>query len=1855
MTQLFTILFETSKTKSQVNIPFIVNSDGTDSLVNYIKIKPSQSGLEADKEIAVDKFIEHYFPEYYPLMPGRAQSQPPGPEFEEYRDFYNTLRDDIKESLFFVEANFEPTPVQTIDELLIEESGGSIVNLGSSYFLYRCDLDLYEVRDTYDEDEKLPDFELALEIFNADRLVGIEVDSSSFNFQQAPSVLEELGGALGKLGSMLRSLQGSIPTPIDANGLETSTIRLVNKLLDFVYESSEFKNEKKNFHDTDYMTVFFDEESNITSMEYFTLNITQGETQQVKIGFFTNMLYNSMFLDPIIRNIIRNQDQIIEDVQRPGEMNQQSSLTSFLSLAGLPGGINFGLADPSIAGGLPGNNLFGDNCPDDSAAEVDVRDISALENTFSKIMSREELLELERKIDDPQYKKRLLQDQKARKLNAGIQVIDSINNVLNFNFPISGPNQTKEQRAINALLNQFGVQAMAKEALICMTLGLGATASRITESVKDALVTTASSLRDAPMPPSDEVNIRRPSIGEQFLDPAKLFSVTGSPPIGQQIAEIILNTLANAAFEVVKSLAEMIQFNCADIWSGLLGQVDIGDELQRLNNQAATAGGIPNLATLLQEKFSQFGINPDQAYAYLSDLSNILDPIEVCRLLNSQREVENSTYSKILNFNQTYSNEAISINISNRGQVNAFFTAASSQVDTVSICNDIINNNMMAAVQSCNICLDEDFVAPNQAISDLIDIAENGITLQIPDIDFLCEESVNYLQNPIVQRILPDLFTNVLDTTKIYMAGSLESARTSLLEPTVSLEMNPDLAAAFQNAGIEMEPQELNPDVMNFVTDLMGNISTAVNLISTSGVPCQDIDNAKLQMVVANINEVMAVVDAALAEVPEVIEEVNDKIGTLQQQGSVPGGGMPHTEYKFPESFRVRFADSLERPIEDSQPSVQIKSYDPGRPQVMGYRLGSNVEKSLYFAFARMYVDDLSPSTFENYRLESKLEGTPAVFGLPTGIGWSDFIAQNYFEYSNQSSENVSGLYTLDYQVPGTDLAGSLSDSLIPEGTSREFVLDNSNLYNIYGMNPYLVRFVGPIVDDRAIDLTDASGIADIARIVATEHSEVQRHMLDNLFDFIEREGAFNAARISNLNFFKINNNCPPESVGDLFDAEGILDQMKREFAAGACYDENSNTDKARNALYYGLIMMYVQAALVEFIIQNVTVFASFQMSSLIANQLIRDYMVNQTVDNLINSTLDGASIFEREIFNYFDRVSRRTPTILNGGITHSYDTSTVVPGYELDEDGQQALYPLNNRDLLRFLVEERINYTWDNGQRNTMLSITNILDPNRNTKDYGSIFIDDVLGPILNSADYDSDPIVESTQYANNVVIPGGSRASFFYNDLNVPGTTYDRLTNGTEPLPPPDPAASSNDFAWGGQWAMNDGEPAPGGLSGDAQYFLTSRAYGTANTTTFSGVSTTGDYFIAESTPSNEISIYVAILLNSSAGVNPNNGYDEMPGEYEIYQLATDYLASLNNPLYNNTLLINVEPMVKFQIQYPETFNGGGNLYVQHYGFQITGILNTEASITTDISEVAGTKFLYFLRDTPTDTVSLQYARFIDQAPFYEEVEMFSLQYGSGNSSVPDGYIRDLILQSDEYNQFFHQPFNMDAMLMYPILYNFYLTNRYFSDIQGSFSTVKRAILSYMEMTDNSTRPPLPRQPNDAFVNTLANNGQQDMQSMARDIFLKFLKETPIIILKGLVELIDPHVAISKIIKTATGEAFGQIANAISAALPDEGPASELTGDDILGLAFCAYSLANNTASSLGIPDAGEGAPLFGPRITLDGVDFKGTVSGMLMATPSPMGILYLLLEMLKQLLDQLPPEEENIDATEQPVEEC
>ena len=134
---------------------------------------------------------------------------------------------------------------------------------------------------------------------------------------------------------------------------------------------------------------------------------------------------------------------------------------------------------------------------------------------------------------------------------------------------------------------------------------------------------------------------------------------------------------------------------------------------------------------------------------------------------------------------------------------------------------------------------------------------------------------------------------------------------------------------------------------------------------------------------------------------------------------------------------------------------------------------------------------------------------------------------------------------------------------------------------------------------------------------------------------------------------------------------------------------------------------------------------------------------------------------------------------------------------------------------------------------------------------------------------------------------------------------------------------------------------------------------------------------------------------------------------------------------------------------------------------------------------------------------------------------------------------------------------------------------------------------------------------------------------------------------------------------VKDITGGAFNKIAQAMTAqmrATPGPLQDSDITGHDILGLILCVYNIGNQSLLPVP-PDAPAGldpqnSPLFGPRMSLDGVDFKGTIAGMFMMPPTPLGILYILLEMLKSLLDTLPPgdqAEEITDATAAPENEC
>ena len=173
-----------------------------------------------------------------------------------------------------------------------------------------------------------------------------------------------------------------------------------------------------------------------------------------------------------------------------------------------------------------------------------------------------------------------------------------------------------------------------------------------------------------------------------------------------------------------------------------------------------------------------------------------------------------------------------------------------------------------------------------------------------------------------------------------------------------------------------------------------------------------------------------------------------------------------------------------------------------------------------------------------------------------------------------------------------------------------------------------------------------------------------------------------------------------------------------------------------------------------------------------------------------------------------------------------------------------------------------------------------------------------------------------------------------------------------------------------------------------------------------------------------------------------------------------------------------------------------------------------------------------------------------------------------------------------------------------------------------------------------------------------------------------------TPVNILKGLAEIVDPHVALSKIIKTGTGFAFNELAKGLdpvadgiktlrtSTLDPDsedyEEEVDEIMdgapdGDDLLRLVLCLIDQSMQADIPVPTPPwqdtDGDGLPgppgtveppppNFYPRISEKGIDFTGTIMGMFMIPPSPIGLIYLLLGLINS--EETGTTEDVIDVT-------
>ena len=459
---------------------------------------------------AVDSYIEHYFPEYYPFVASQSAM-----EIVEHEVQYYDLRAEIEQDI----------RVNQVKKTNMGHLGRPFARSTKIVFMTAFNFDLR--RKQMKTENSLPPFDVALEAFNIKQGYGPEIKSINFDMTTTPDLIERLSGQLNSFGDFMRQVSNQMEHNINFGFMAREIREIVSLLMTTIYDSIDAEGRRPVMETTDYVSVDFDKDNNIVKIEYFFVNVTEGNTDPATVGYITNIKNNLLLQSPLNRSILANYEEILRDMDNSSGVTQQTNVAEFLQrYAGShapPGAGRVGAFDYLFGADNPTQPPFDDifaTSPTAGAGAgsrqvepdrmLNAQNFDDLTKKIKSFISYDEIARIDEVAKDPELRSRMVQKEKAKKINAAVQVTKIIDKIATFNFPLAGPNKSKEARVINQLLTQFGIQQLAREALICLTFGVGAAAQRITGAVRDSL--TSTDLYSRPRDPSTELNLERPML-----------------------------------------------------------------------------------------------------------------------------------------------------------------------------------------------------------------------------------------------------------------------------------------------------------------------------------------------------------------------------------------------------------------------------------------------------------------------------------------------------------------------------------------------------------------------------------------------------------------------------------------------------------------------------------------------------------------------------------------------------------------------------------------------------------------------------------------------------------------------------------------------------------------------------------------------------------------------------------------------------------------------------------------------------------------------------------------------------------------------------------------------------------------------------------------------------------------------------------------------------------------------------------------------------------------------------------------------------------------------------------------------
>ena len=261
------------------------------------------------------------------------------------------------------------------------------------------------------------------------------------------------------------------------------------------------------------------------------------------------------------------------------------------------------------------------------------------------------------------------------------------------------------------------------------------------------------------------------------------------------------------------------------------------------------------------------------------------------------------------------------------------------------------------------------------------------------------------------------------------------------------------------------------------------------------------------------------------------------------------------------------------------------------------------------------------------------------------------------------------------------------------------------------------------------------------------------------------------------------------------------------------------------------------------------------------------------------------------------------------------------------------------------------------------------------------------------------------------------------------------------------------------------------------------------------------------------------------------------------------------------------------------------------------------------------------------------------------------------AGNKSIADQITTD-----PKFVKIFNEIYDSKNMVSLLLLYGLMMNegnstqlNQLFNDTKIAIRTILRAALAGGDYTFED---PEKRTASDVARDNLLNLAESlgsEFAAMGASFILKMLIETPIRILKALAEMLDPHVAIGKIVKDTSAQVI-QIAEQVwdvaspvaqtGVSLGAEAAGSEVPDDlgAVLDLNLVDYM-------QIGIDEAFSGVPEFlRPSVDEKGLNLIGKLPWLIFPPPTPwLGLPYILLNLLEEC-PWCPSEEQTALLTQQ-----